>query len=112
MGPVSCTHIQSVCVTCTDFRRYEPKTWSEDDVDIKISHCGICGSDIHTLRSGWYPTPYPCVVGHEIIGKAVKVGSNVKHVKVGDRVGVGAMSQSCLKPDCPGCSDGNENMCA
>jgi alcohol dehydrogenase (NADP+) len=39
---------------------YEPKTWSEDDVDIKISHCGICGSDLHMLRSGWYPTPYPC----------------------------------------------------
>lgn len=42
------------------WEEYEPKKWSEDDVDIKISHCGICGSDIHTLRSGWFPTPYPC----------------------------------------------------
>jgi alcohol dehydrogenase (NADP+) len=42
---------------------YEPKKWSEDDVDIEISHCGICGSDLHTLRSGWKPTDYPCVVG-------------------------------------------------
>jgi alcohol dehydrogenase (NADP+) len=90
---------------------YEPKAWSEDDVDIKISHCGICGSDLHMLRSGWYPTPYPCVVGHEIIGKAVKVGKNVKHIKEGDRVGVGAQASSCLKPDCAMCSDGFENHC-
>lgn len=37
---------------------FEPKKWEENDVDIKISHCGICGSDLHTLRSGWFPTPY------------------------------------------------------
>ena len=57
---------------------YEPKTWSEEDVDIKISHCGICGSDLHTLRSGWKPTDYPCCVGHEIVGRAVKVGSKAE----------------------------------
>ncbi|KAF2744701.1 cinnamyl-alcohol dehydrogenase 1 [Sporormia fimetaria CBS 119925] len=93
------------------WEEYEPKTWSEDDVDIKISHCGICGSDIHTLRSGWYPTPYPCVVGHEIIGKAVRIGKNVTHIQQGDRVGVGAQAFSCLKPDCPMCADGIENHC-
>jgi alcohol dehydrogenase (NADP+) len=56
---------------------------------------------------------YPCVVGHEIIGKAVRVGSEVKHVKVGDRVGVGAQSDSCLnrKGKCNDCSNGLENMC-
>lgn len=37
---------------------YEPKKWTEDDVDIEISHCGVCGSDLHTLKSGWFPTPY------------------------------------------------------
>merc|ERR1712000_602246 len=42
------------------WQEYEPKTWTEDDVDIKITHCGICGSDLHTLRSGWGPTLYPC----------------------------------------------------
>ncbi|KAJ4329574.1 hypothetical protein N0V87_010740 [Didymella glomerata] len=93
------------------WEEYTPKSFTDDDVDIKISHCGICGSDLHTLRSGWYPTPYPCVVGHEIIGKAVKVGKNVKHVKEGDRVGVGAQAASCLKPDCAQCSDGFENHC-
>ncbi|THW77327.1 putative zinc-binding alcohol dehydrogenase [Aureobasidium pullulans] len=88
---------------------FEPKQWSEDDVDIKVSHCGICGSDLHTLKSGWGETPYPCCVGHEIVGKAVKVGSNVKHVKVGDRVGVGAQSHSCGK--CEDCKNGDQSHC-
>ncbi|KAG4421367.1 hypothetical protein IFR04_005550 [Cadophora malorum] len=91
------------------WQEYEPKTWTEDDVDIKITHCGICGSDLHTLRSGWGPTLYPCCVGHEIAGTAVRVGKNVKHFKVGDRVGVGAQSGSCL--DCEECIEGNEHYC-
>ncbi|KAF4303098.1 putative zinc-binding alcohol protein [Botryosphaeria dothidea] len=90
---------------------FTPKPFAPTDVDIQISHCGICGSDIHTLRSGWGQTPYPCVVGHEIIGKAVRVGADVKHIKQGDRVGVGAQSASCLQPDCEMCADGNENHC-
>lgn len=72
----------------------------------------MCGSDIHTARAGWGPTDFPVVVGHEIVGKAVKVGKNVKHVKEGDIVGVGAQSSSCLKPDCEECSSGfNEQYC-
>ncbi|CAK7206656.1 hypothetical protein SEUCBS139899_009460 [Sporothrix eucalyptigena] len=90
---------------------FEPKKWAEDDVDIEISHCGICGSDLHTLSSGWVETPYPCVVGHEIIGTAVRVGKNVKHVKVGDRVGVGCQARSCKQADCFECSSGRENFC-
>ncbi|KAK6854897.1 zinc-binding dehydrogenase [Apiospora arundinis] len=90
---------------------FEPKKWEEDDVDIEISHCGICGSDLHTLKSGWGETLYPCCVGHEIVGKAVRVGKNVKHVKVGDRVGVGAQARSCLEANCPECSTGKENYC-
>lgn len=90
---------------------FEPKKWEEEDVDIQITHCGICGSDLHTLRSGWGETPYPCCVGHEIVGKAVRVGSNVKDIKVGDRVGVGAQARSCLQPDCVECSSGLENHC-
>jgi len=92
------------------WQEYEPKTWTEDDVDIRISHCGVCGSDIHTLRSGWGESMYPVCVGHEIVGTAVKVGKNVKHIKVGDRVGVGAQSGSCL--DCEECSDNQEQFCA
>ncbi|CAN8106408.1 unnamed protein product [Discula destructiva] len=91
---------------------YEPKKWTEDDVDIEISHCGVCGSDLHVLRSGWGETPYPCVVGHEIVGTAVRVGKNVKHVKQGDRVGVGAQARTCMQSDCPECTSHNETYCA
>ncbi|QIW98455.1 hypothetical protein AMS68_003973 [Peltaster fructicola] len=95
------------------WQEYKPKPFEETDVDIQITHCGICGSDIHTLQSGWGETPYPCCVGHEIVGKAVRVGSKVeKGIKVGDRVGVGAQNSSCLKPDCEECSSGLENHCA
>ncbi|KAK1751000.1 chaperonin 10-like protein [Echria macrotheca] len=93
---------------------FEPKRWEETDIDIKITHCGICGSDLHTLRSGWGPTDYPCCVGHEIVGFAVRVGSQVQGIKVGDRLGVGAQSDSCQgrKGDCKACASGNENYCS
>ncbi|CAG9945469.1 unnamed protein product [Clonostachys rosea f. rosea IK726] len=90
---------------------FEPKKWTEDDVDIQVTHCGMCGSDLHTLSSGWGEVPYPCCVGHEIVGKAVRVGSNVKNITLGDRVGVGAQSLSCLQPDCHACSAGEEMTC-
>ncbi|OTB05374.1 hypothetical protein M426DRAFT_10699 [Hypoxylon sp. CI-4A] len=94
-----------------EWGEFEPKKWTEDDVDIEISHCGICGSDLHVLKSGWSPTPYPCVVGHEIVGKAIRVGQNVKHIKAGDRVGVGAQARSCAQSSCSECSNGLEPYC-
>ncbi|ETK95636.1 hypothetical protein L915_01458 [Phytophthora nicotianae] len=72
--------------------QYLSRPLGEDDVEIKISHCGICGVDIHHLDSGWEPTLYPCVFGHEIICEVSVVGINVKHLGVGDRVGVGAQT--------------------
>ncbi|KAK0706266.1 chaperonin 10-like protein [Lasiosphaeria miniovina] len=94
---------------------FEPKPWEETDIDIKVTHCGICGSDLHTLRSGWGPTIYPCCVGHEIVGIAVRVGSQaVGEIKVGDRVGVGAQSDSCQNrtgTKCAACAAGMENYC-
>ncbi|EXJ77783.1 hypothetical protein A1O3_10012 [Capronia epimyces CBS 606.96] len=95
------------------WQEYEPKPFDDNDVDIKITHCGICGSDIHTLRSGWGASDYPVCVGHEIVGHAVRVGSKVKGIKVGDRVGVGAQSGSCLNQhgDCEACADGLEQHC-
>jgi len=89
---------------------FTPKTWSEDDVEIAITHCGICGSDIHTLTGGWGPVKPPLIVGHEIVGIATKVGGNVKGIKVGDRVGVGAAIQSCHH--CELCERGEEEYCA
>ncbi|KAL2857356.1 chaperonin 10-like protein [Aspergillus pseudoustus] len=97
------------------WKEFEPKKWEETDIDIKITHCGICGSDLHTLRSGWGPTNYPCCVGHEIVGIAVRVGSQAEgNIKVGDRVGVGAQGESCLgrKGHCNECASGNERFCA
>ncbi|KAF2146571.1 uncharacterized protein K452DRAFT_323713 [Aplosporella prunicola CBS 121167] len=94
------------------WQEYEPKPFAETDVDIRISHCGMCGSDMHTLNSGWGETPYPCVVGHEIVGRAVRVGKDVTHIKEGELVGVGAQASSCLKAECARCADGEENHCA
>ncbi|KAL0089687.1 chaperonin 10-like protein [Phycomyces blakesleeanus] len=85
------------------------KEFDDETVEMNVTHCGICGSDIHTLDSGWRPTDYPCVVGHEITGVCTRVGKNVKHIKAGDRIGVGAQSGSCL--ECEYCKSGNENIC-
>ncbi|KAM0335176.1 hypothetical protein ACHAQA_000217 [Verticillium albo-atrum] len=82
---------------------FEPKTWTEDDIDIQVTHCGICGSDIHTLSSGWGPSNYR---------KAVRVGKNINNIKIGDRVGAGAQSRSCLEADCPECSVGEFVYCS
>ncbi|KAI5843957.1 chaperonin 10-like protein [Morchella snyderi] len=92
-------------------QEFTPKPFGDSDVDIKITHCGVCGSDVHTLSSGWGATPYPICVGHEIVGHAVRVGKDVKEIKVGDRVGVGAQSCSCMKPDCSQCHNKNEQYC-
>jgi len=89
--------------------KYTPKTWEETDVDIKIMYCGICASDIHTASGGWHQPEYPIVVGHEIVGEAVRVGKEVSHVKVGDIVGVGAQSGSCL--NCERCKADLEPYC-
>ena len=91
------------------WEEFEPKQFKETDVEISIECCGVCGSDLHTLRSGWGPTEYPVCVGHEIVGTATRVGSEVKHIQVGQRVGVGAQSGSCL--DCDSCHDGLEPWC-
>ncbi|KZT74064.1 GroES-like protein [Daedalea quercina L-15889] len=89
---------------------YQPKTFQEDDVELAITHCGVCGSDVHTLSQGWGTTgTLPLVVGHEIVGIATRVGANVKEFKVGQRVGVGAQIGSCMK--CKRCKHGNENYC-
>ncbi|KAF2732789.1 GroES-like protein [Polyplosphaeria fusca] len=91
---------------------FEPKKWEETDIDIKVTHCGVCGSDLHTLRSGWGATDYPCCVGHEIVGIAVRVGTQaVGDIEVGDRVGVGAQSDSCQQSTCEACTSGNEQYC-
>ncbi|WP_029067888.1 NAD(P)-dependent alcohol dehydrogenase [Jonesia quinghaiensis] len=80
-----------------------------NDVRIDIQWSGICHSDIHTVRGDWGPQPYPLTVGHEIAGVVVEVGSDVTRHKVGDRVGVGCMVNSC--GTCTNCEAGDEQYC-
>lgn len=80
-----------------------------DDIVIAISHCGICHSDIHTVRSEWGPANYPCVPGHEIVGHVVKMGKKVKKFKLGDPAGVGCFVDSCGK--CMNCKKNEEQFC-
>jgi uncharacterized zinc-type alcohol dehydrogenase-like protein len=86
--------------------RREPRA---DDVVVRIHYCGICHSDIHTARGEWGPTHYPCVPGHEIVGRVLKVGKKVKRFKVGDAVGVGCFVDSCGK--CQNCRNHEEQFC-
>ncbi|MBL0405644.1 NAD(P)-dependent alcohol dehydrogenase [Microvirga aerilata] len=79
------------------------------DVGIEIAFCGVCHSDIHQVRSEWAGTLYPCVPGHEIVGRVSSVGAHVSGHKVGDLVGVGCIVDSCKR--CDDCSDGLENYC-
>lgn len=82
-----------------------------DDVEFDILYCGVCHSDLHTARNEWaaWPTVYPCVPGHEIVGRATKVGANVKSFKPGDLAAVGCMVDSC--GTCPSCQEGLEQYC-
>jgi len=79
------------------------------DVLIEVTHAGICHSDIHTVRGEWGPQAYPLVPGHEIVGVVTEVGSAVTGHRVGDRVGVGCMVDSCR--ECPNCRAGEEQYC-
>ena len=93
-----------------DIVSFQPKNFADDDVELAITHCGVCGSDVHTLSQGWGSTgTLPLVVGHEIVGIVTRVGKNVEEFKVGQRVGVGAQIGSCMK--CKRCKNGNENYC-
>ncbi|UZR29169.1 NAD(P)-dependent alcohol dehydrogenase [Methylococcus mesophilus] len=79
------------------------------DVRIEILYCGVCHSDLHQARNEWNATTYPCVPGHEIVGKVAQVGSGVTKFKPGDMVAVGCMVDSCRT--CPSCADGLEQHC-
>ncbi len=79
------------------------------DVKIKITYCGVCHSDIHTVQNDWGNSKYPVVPGHEIIGEVLEVGDDVSKFKKGDLVGVGCMVDSCR--ECTPCKDDLEQFC-
>ncbi|WGL51019.1 NAD(P)-dependent alcohol dehydrogenase [Nocardioides sp. BP30] len=80
-----------------------------NDVLIEIEYAGICHSDIHTVNGDWGPQPFPVVPGHEIVGRVTEVGDGVTRHRVGDRVGVGCMVNSC--GECTNCRNGDEQYC-
>lgn len=79
------------------------------DVEIEILFCGVCHSDLHTVRNEWHGTVYPCVPGHEIVGRVVRVGNHVTKFKPGDVAAVGCMVDSCR--ECEYCKDHLEQYC-
>jgi uncharacterized zinc-type alcohol dehydrogenase-like protein len=96
-------------MTSTQIQRREP---TEHDVQIEILFCGICHSDLHQVRDEWkefMPTVYPCIPGHEIVGRVTKVGAAVKKFKAGDLAAVGCMVDS--DGSCPDCQAGEEQFC-
>ena len=92
--------------------KFERRDPGPKDVTIEILFCGICHSDIHTVRNEWsetMATTYPCLPGHEIVGRVTQVGKDVKRFKVGETVGVGCLVDS--DGTCPNCKAGEEQFC-
>ena len=89
-----------------EFEREEPKS---NEIEIDVLYCGVCHSDIHQVKNEWGNTVYPCMPGHEVVGRVKTAGSGVTRHKVGDLVGVGCMIDSCQQ--CEPCKSGEENYC-
>lgn len=89
-----------------EIERFAPKP---DEVHIEVLYAGVCHSDLHQVRNDWHNTIYPCVPGHEVLGRVQEIGAAVSKFKVGDIVGVGCMIDSCGV--CEPCQHGEENYC-
>lgn len=88
---------------------YEPNALNEEEVEVVVSHCGICHSDVHLVDNDWKNSLYPLVPGHEIVGTVVAKGHRVTHLEIGQRVGIGWQCGSCLS--CAWCVTGEEHLC-
>ncbi|WP_338763323.1 NAD(P)-dependent alcohol dehydrogenase [Massilia sp. METH4] len=99
-------HAADKALEAMDIVRRAP---GQHDVQIDIAFCGVCHSDLHTVRGEWAGTLFPCVPGHEIVGRVSAVGPHVRGFQVGDLVGVGCMVNSCRH--CADCGEGLENYC-
>ncbi len=89
---------------------FESPELGAEEVEIAVEYCGICHSDLSMWRNDWGQTSFPFVPGHEVVGRVVAVGTAAKKHKVGDRVGLGWISSSCM--ECEQCLSGNQNLCA
>ena len=106
--PIDCWAAMAAKESLRPFQ-YEPKELAACEVEINITHCGICHSDVHLIDNDWGISPYPLVPGHEIIGSVSALGTNVTTLKIGQRVGVGWQRGACL--ECDYCGRGEENLC-
>src|SRR5271154_2786322 len=89
---------------------FDPGELGPEEVEIKVTHCGICHSDVSMLDNEWGMSKYPFVPGHEVAGKVVALGDAAKGLEIGQRVGLGWSSHSCLA--CHECLSGDQHLCA
>jgi len=89
-----------------EIERPEPK---DTEVVIEVLYAGVCHSDIHQVKNEWKNTVYPCIPGHEVVGRVKSVGARTRRFKEGDMVGVGCMIDSCRS--CNPCKEGDQNYC-
>jgi uncharacterized zinc-type alcohol dehydrogenase-like protein len=91
-------------------QKLEAPSLGAEDVEVQVEHCGLCHSDLSVLNDDWALSQYPAVLGHEVIGKIVAVGESSRGLRVGQRVGIGWNSGSCLH--CTQCRSGKQQLCA
>lgn len=90
--------------------KYDPGELKANEVEVRITHCGVCHSDVHLIDNDWGLSRYPFIPGHEIVGTVSAVGTDVKDRKLGERVGIGWQADSC--GICEWCRQGDEHLCA
>lgn len=88
---------------------FERQEAGPNEIEIEVQYCGVCHSDIHQVRNDWFNTVYPCVPGHEVVGRVTRAGAGVTRHAVGDLVGVGCMIESCRH--CEPCHSGDQKYC-
>lgn len=89
--------------------QYEPEPLKESDIEVKVTHNGLCHTDIHMRDNDWGVSKFSLVAGHEVVGIVTKTGKDVTTLKLGDRVGLGWIRNSCRV--CYHCLQGEENVC-
>ncbi|MDP9206855.1 MAG: NAD(P)-dependent alcohol dehydrogenase [Gemmatimonadota bacterium] len=89
---------------------FDPGRLGSNEVEVAVTHCGICHSDVHLIDNEWGISSYPLIAGHEIVGTVSALGKSAKDLKIGQRVGIGWQAGSCMK--CEWCKAGEENLCA
>jgi uncharacterized zinc-type alcohol dehydrogenase-like protein len=111
--PVAANEIHGLAVHAAGAQlvayKYEPGELKANEVEVKISHCGVCHSDIHLIDNDWGFSKFPFIPGHEIVGTVSLVGSRVRDLTVGQRVGIGWQADSC--GICEWCRQGDEHLC-